>query len=426
MVTWIGSPVRLSAMRWPAARAWMLVMPGTTSYSKTHVAPGQDVLDDSQRAVVERRVAPDQEGAVAVVVEVVEHRLLEEHGPAQPPVVDRLLVRLGTAVARWVLDLDDPVDAGDVARRRSPRAPATRLALASPLSTRKTTSISLRTRTACMVTYSGLPAPMPTRLILRIGLFCSSAAGADPGWDGRGPFVRRSPCRPGHRADLPGGGCDDSLAAAGRGAGRRVRRRRPGSRPCSTRGSPMSWSTRPTRSRRRSPPRPRRSSTACWSCSGLQWVAAAGDDWTSFASVGDCADAVRDLPDSCVFLTTGRRDLAALCHRRRPRLPRAQHRPAIRPAAAAVHRPARPRPVHRRWRARADDLVRRGCAGVQEQWRLDDLSQAGRRPSARPAGLHGRAAAAARGLVAVPDVGAALAFLDAPAGMMGRCTVFSR
>ena len=43
----------------------------------------------------------------------------------------------------------------------------------------------------------------------------------------------------------------------------------------------------------------------------LQRPAWAGEDWTSFASLAECAAAVRNLPDSCVFLTTGRRDLAA-------------------------------------------------------------------------------------------------------------------
>lgn len=40
------------------------------------------------------------------------------------------------------------------------------------------------------------------------------------------------------------------------------------------------------------------------------WLAGPGDDWTSFASLTDCAAAVRDLADGCVFLTTGRRDLS--------------------------------------------------------------------------------------------------------------------
>jgi precorrin-6A/cobalt-precorrin-6A reductase len=33
-------------------------------------------------------------------------------------------------------------------------------------------------------------------------------------------------------------------------------------------------------------------------------------DWTLFVSLADCARAVREMPDSCVFLTTGGRDLS--------------------------------------------------------------------------------------------------------------------
>jgi precorrin-6A/cobalt-precorrin-6A reductase len=48
------------------------------------------------------------------------------------------------------------------------------------------------------------------------------------------------------------------------------------------------------------------------------WVACADDRWTSFATLTDCAAAVRALPSGVVFLTTGRRDLALFasddCH----------------------------------------------------------------------------------------------------------------
>lgn len=41
------------------------------------------------------------------------------------------------------------------------------------------------------------------------------------------------------------------------------------------------------------------------------WTAQAGDDWTRVASIGDAAALVATGPSGTVFLTTGRRDLAA-------------------------------------------------------------------------------------------------------------------
>ena len=50
-------------MRCRAASACTLLMPGTTSYSKLELAAREDLLDDRERAVVERGIAPDEERA---------------------------------------------------------------------------------------------------------------------------------------------------------------------------------------------------------------------------------------------------------------------------------------------------------------------------------------------------------------------------
>ena len=42
-------------------------MPGMTSIVERHLAPGRDAVEDAQGAVVERRVAPDEERSDLVV-----------------------------------------------------------------------------------------------------------------------------------------------------------------------------------------------------------------------------------------------------------------------------------------------------------------------------------------------------------------------
>ena len=53
-----------------AANAWTLLIPGTTSYSNATVSFGDDLVDDPQRAVVERRIAPHQKGTAFPVSEL--------------------------------------------------------------------------------------------------------------------------------------------------------------------------------------------------------------------------------------------------------------------------------------------------------------------------------------------------------------------
>ena len=78
VVIWTAPPTRLNGTRWRAASACGLLMPGMTSCSNATAPAREDLVDDGDRAVVERRVAPDEQRAAAVVAELARDRALPD------------------------------------------------------------------------------------------------------------------------------------------------------------------------------------------------------------------------------------------------------------------------------------------------------------------------------------------------------------
>src|SRR5262245_44444612 len=70
---------------------------------------GEDLIDDPQRAVVERGVAPDEKGAAFVVAELVTDQSLVYAGSPLVPGLHRRLVCRGASVALGIPGLDGPV-----------------------------------------------------------------------------------------------------------------------------------------------------------------------------------------------------------------------------------------------------------------------------------------------------------------------------
>ena len=86
VVIWTAPPMWLSAIRCLAASACTLVMPGSPR-ARTRRFPRRDLFDDSQGAVVERRVAPHQEGAMLSVGQLLaQHRFIDRGALVVPRV----------------------------------------------------------------------------------------------------------------------------------------------------------------------------------------------------------------------------------------------------------------------------------------------------------------------------------------------------
>src|SRR5207248_2042783 len=72
-------------------------------------APADDLLDDPEGAVVERRVAPDQERAALVLAKMLADGLLVALRALPTPVLHRGPVRRRRAIARRLVDLNRPI-----------------------------------------------------------------------------------------------------------------------------------------------------------------------------------------------------------------------------------------------------------------------------------------------------------------------------
>ena len=68
-----------------------------------------DQLDDADRAVIERRIAPDEKAAATVIAKLFEHHPLEDEGALFIPVLDRRLIGRRLAVALRITRFDDTV-----------------------------------------------------------------------------------------------------------------------------------------------------------------------------------------------------------------------------------------------------------------------------------------------------------------------------
>ena len=123
--------------------------------------PGDDVVgdldalghhvEDPQRAVVQRRVAPREKGADAVGCEFAFDGVRPDGGPRRMPLRDGLPV-LAVLGSLRVGEFDEPVARLTMNRSQICRRRATRSFFASPLSIAKNTCVSLSARTASAVT----------------------------------------------------------------------------------------------------------------------------------------------------------------------------------------------------------------------------------------------------------------------------------
>jgi hypothetical protein len=102
VVIWTGSPISFREILWRAASAWMLVIPGMISHSKSTVR-------SAEGTVVKRRVSPYEKGAAFVLGQLLSNRAGVQSGAFLMPRRDRGPVRGGVAIPLRVLDLDDAV-----------------------------------------------------------------------------------------------------------------------------------------------------------------------------------------------------------------------------------------------------------------------------------------------------------------------------